>query len=993
MSAGTVFVELGLDYSEFEKGQYRLLKESEAAASTIEGNYKRLQISSDTMYQAMANRAILSYQAITKESQASAAEQFRAQSAMVAKINSLNMDAAKNPLYETLGLRSVAAINAQKSAVIASYETIKKSGTASAQDLINIEHAKNAKLKELNKEMVGDHEMSMASMTRAILRFYAAYYVVSAGVRATFDFVMSGIKSIDSLKTSTIAVAAQITSMQGPKNVLENYKNAVKYAESLNIKLMEIDANSFANYQQIQLMNRAMINQGVILDTNNAKQVESFTALTNAVALFTTGQDKERQASQEIRALMSGQIRAGDMVAMQMDALIKKEGIYKNGLKELVAEGKKHGDTLERMQPYLIGIVAASGDIGKTWEAVSSSMETAWVILQRSLFKDFYKDLVEEGMKAVAWIKENADEIASYIKGGFSVISNTVGAIWGVLKGFIPVLQDIAPLVGMIAYGWGGVLAALKPIGELLGNMIALAYNFIKLIAQGATATAAAMTGNMTVAVGTMNDAKKTWEEIKGISKDSAKIFTNGITDALDKYDKYFQNHQKKSAESISVPKVSPGVDDVEKKTDRVAEAASRLKEQWLDTARTLDAKISMDGINDLQKKLIQNQLEADNLKDKFKDLPKGLKIEAYAKIDKSKQIADDNAIHDAAIKNIKEIVDAREKAEKEAEQAAKEKLTVERSIYKDLRKYSGEYFEATKALINDQADQYRKVLVEKAKNAEEAAKAEVAIQAWVKEETINTYIEMGKKSDDYFDGLQAALEEIKRDAMTAGQAGYETTKEFADRSKDTLSDVLFDTYKGELKSFLDYWNSFCDAMMRKFFDICAQMVVEWIMAQAKMKDASSSGSGLSGMLGSLLGSVSSLFGGSNILDLSGSNIGAGVGANPAWGSANGNVFDCGNVIPFARGGIVDRPTIFPMAKGTGLMGEAGPEAVMPLKRTRSGKLGVEVEGGKSSNVIHIVNVSSPDQLDSYLATSRGQSAILNVISSRSGAVKRVLRG
>ena len=49
----------------------------------------------------------------------------------------------------------------------------------------------------------------------------------------------------------------------------------------------------------------------------------------------------------------------------------------------------------------------------------------------------------------------------------------------------------------------------------------------------------------------------------------------------------------------------------------------------------------------------------------------------------------------------------------------------------------------------------------------------------------------------------------------------------------------------------------------------------------------------------------------------------------------------------FARGGaftntVVDRPTLFPMADGAGLMGEAGPEAVLPLTRLANGELGVK---------------------------------------------------
>ena len=67
------------------------------------------------------------------------------------------------------------------------------------------------------------------------------------------------------------------------------------------------------------------------------------------------------------------------------------------------------------------------------------------------------------------------------------------------------------------------------------------------------------------------------------------------------------------------------------------------------------------------------------------------------------------------------------------------------------------------------------------------------------------------------------------------------------------------------------------------------------------------------------------------------------------FGARQGAAFAGGNVIPFARGGIVSRPTLFPMATGAGLMGEAGPEAVIPLKRHRGGNLGVA--GGVNVNM------------------------------------------
>lgn len=70
---------------------------------------------------------------------------------------------------------------------------------------------------------------------------------------------------------------------------------------------------------------------------------------------------------------------------------------------------------------------------------------------------------------------------------------------------------------------------------------------------------------------------------------------------------------------------------------------------------------------------------------------------------------------------------------------------------------------------------------------------------------------------------------------------------------------------------------------------------------------------------------------------------------------ANGGVINKGKVTPFANGGVVSSPTMFPMKGGSGLMGEAGPEAIMPLSRGPDGKLGVRSSNsGGSSIVIHV---------------------------------------
>ena len=90
--------------------------------------------------------------------------------------------------------------------------------------------------------------------------------------------------------------------------------------------------------------------------------------------------------------------------------------------------------------------------------------------------------------------------------------------------------------------------------------------------------------------------------------------------------------------------------------------------------------------------------------------------------------------------------------------------------------------------------------------------------------------------------------------------------------------------------------------------------------------------------------------------------------------NAMGGVYDAGNKISkFAYGGIVKKPTLFPMAQGMGLMGEAGPEAIMPLKRGANGKLGVQSSGGVGNIVVNVDASGSSVEGDSQQSEQFGR--------------------
>lgn len=122
--------------------------------------------------------------------------------------------------------------------------------------------------------------------------------------------------------------------------------------------------------------------------------------------------------------------------------------------------------------------------------------------------------------------------------------------------------------------------------------------------------------------------------------------------------------------------------------------------------------------------------------------------------------------------------------------------------------------------------------------------------------------------------------------------------------------------------------------------------------------NTASSATGNLGQFGSGLGQLGQSLG---------SLIGGGKGGGGLFGFlgslfgglfANGGVFANGLPIPFADGGVVASPTRFAMAGGrTGIMGEAGPEAIMPLARVRGG-LGVRMAGPMPGTNTTVANTS-----------------------------------
>ncbi|MFU0503659.1 phage tail tape measure protein [Pseudaminobacter sp. NGMCC 1.201702] len=200
-------------------------------------------------------------------------------------------------------------------------------------------------------------------------------------------------------------------------------------------------------------------------------------------------------------------------------------------------------------------------------------------------------------------------------------------------------------------------------------------------------------------------------------------------------------------------------------------------------------------------------------------------------------------------------------------------------------------------------------------------------------------------KAKDAWAGLRGAVDKVS-DGM-----------KFA---RDVVGGFVSDLRAG-LKNGESFWESFKNAASKAIDKIVDKLINN--MLDAIFQVGSAAGGGGGGFLGGLFSFL---------------------------GFANGGVFQGGRVTPFARGGVVSRPTLFPMANGAGLMGEAGPEAIMPLRRGPDGRLGVTAANGNAQpQKLHVtvgVSVDDDGKIKAYV-TDMGQKAAQ---AGASVAVKQV---
>lgn len=255
-----------------------------------------------------------------------------------------------------------------------------------------------------------------------------------------------------------------------------------------------------------------------------------------------------------------------------------------------------------------------------------------------------------------------------------------------------------------------------------------------------------------------------------------------------------------------------------------------------------------------------------------------------------------------------------------------------------DLQRAEKDSIKASEQAATDAASAAGRLVEESMRYAREVEEPFEKLQRQIKELEIavesnplidaETAARLGTK---YWQEYLSSLENVNKELNQFD----DFSKRAAQNIQDSIGAGLADLMEGNFKNIGD---SFTKMINRMVAEAAAAQLSRYLFG-----NMAQGGSGSGGLLSSLVSAGVSYF------------LGAPASGSLTTGdfsrmdrlipSANGNAFGPSGVIPFANGGIVNEPTLFKFSQGTGLMGEAGQEAIMPLKRGPDGKLGVSGSG------------------------------------------------
>jgi len=616
------------------------------------------------------------------------------------------------------------------------------------------------------------------------------------------------------------------------------------------------------------------------------------------------------------------------------------DAVLHGQLREMTEEWRQQGTLVENLGNLLRGYKPFADELANSWEANKTTLETTVNQILRAGFLPIMVDLVSHARGLNAYLREHRDMISGDIMSGWGKVKHGLDDITVMAKTVAPVIRAIGPTVLEIAAGvWAVNAAQLAFNASVRANPYVMAF-------MGGFALGEGIKG-MINSTGESLSAAKQIEGVVAQIRQERQILREMHADEKAYRPESFRAQERAIA-------------DLQAKLLLLDKAAA--KEDELREAN--------------RKRVNTPQMNKDPLADKLKEL-EGLR-EVYEK-QYQQRIAKD-----------KEFAGAQKSAWA--------------SLFSDLKGEGSGYFDYQTGQINRQADEWRKlglsvVQVEQWKTAE-LKKLNAEYQTWL----------LGGM-ELYGPAQREELEKLKGQLRAAGKemALYQDWTNAAPVTAPNFNEAWNDQTHGGRDLLAGQIQSYADDM--------AALKGKAKTTAVAMKDAFTGwGNDFARTMTDAVWTADFSFG----------KIGESFGrmitqmvlqkkvVEPIFAAMDsGGAFSwLANLIPNALGGvydgpgisafsntIVNRPTVFAFASGTAMMGEAGPEGILPLMRGPGGRLGVTMYGGASqpqSVRVVIENKGSEKKVASAVPSFNGNEWVISVMLedlAESGPYSRALRG
>ncbi|HBX3855030.1 phage tail tape measure protein [Klebsiella pneumoniae] len=224
-------------------------------------------------------------------------------------------------------------------------------------------------------------------------------------------------------------------------------------------------------------------------------------------------------------------------------------------------------------------------------------------------------------------------------------------------------------------------------------------------------------------------------------------------------------------------------------------------------------------------------------------------------------------------------------------------------------------------------------------KQQTEALQAALAERLAIQEEY---YKKTDEQQSDWRAGISDSLMNYADQAADLSSMSATATSEILNNVTNSISTNMTDLLTGAT-SFKDGMSNIFMSLGETVIKTLIQMATQALITKAIM---ASFGGGAGGLFGSIFGGASGAVSGGTAIQSAGANFSF---------NALGGVYDSPSLSAYSNG-VYSTPQYFAFAKGAGVFGEAGPEAIMPLTRGADGSLGVRAVGRESPAVQNAAN-------------------------------------